>query len=235
MQDKISIITVVYNDVEHIEETIKSVISQDYQNIEYLVIDGNSTDGTLEICKKYSESISRIVSESDTGIYNAMNKGVKLSNGEWLFFLNSGDVFYDENVISNVFKNESNADIIYGKAITQDEKLCYYPQKITKTMFIMERMVCHQAIFARKNTFFDNMFDEEYRIIADRVWLYKCLCAKKVVERKDIIVSIYDTNGISSNKEKFDKESLRFLKENSRKFYYFGLLKRLFKNFIKKN
>ena len=106
MQDKISIITVVYNDVEHIEETIKSVISQDYQNIEYLVIDGNSTDGTLEICKKYSESISRIVSESDTGIYNAMNKGVKLASGEWLFFLNSGDVFYDEKVISNIFKNE---------------------------------------------------------------------------------------------------------------------------------
>jgi glycosyltransferase involved in cell wall biosynthesis len=235
MHDKISIITVVYNDVEHIEKTIKSVISQNYPNIEYLIIDGNSSDGTLEKCKKYSERISKIVSEHDTGIYNAMNKGIKLATGEWLFFLNSGDVFCDENVISNVFKNENNADIIYGKAITPDGKLCYYPQKITKTMFIMERMICHQAIFARKKTFFDNLFDEGYRIIADRVWLYKCLCAKKVVEKKNIIVSIYDTNGISSNKEKFDKESLRFLKEISRKFYYFGLLKRFFKNLIKKN
>lgn len=227
---KISIITVVYNDVEHIENTIMSVISQTYTNIEYIVVDGNSTDGTVEICRKYEDKISKLISEPDLGIYNAMNKGIKNASGEWIFFLNSGDVFYNNNVLNNIFEECSNADIIYGKAITQNGTECYFPKKITMSMFILERMVCHQAIFAKKNTFDNNHFNETYKIISDRVWLYNCYRKKNRIERKDQIISIYDTNGVSSNINKFDEESLRFLRNISISFYFIGKIKRLIKH-----
>lgn len=224
--DKVTVITVVYNDVVHIEETIKSVLSQAYKNIEYIIIDGASTDGTLEICKRYEDKIAKIISEPDLGIYNAMNKGVNLASGKWVFFLNSGDLFYDENVLSDVFQSEFDADIVYGKAMTSDGQLCYYPKKISFLMFVLERMVCHQAIFAKIDSFENNNFDENYRIIADRVWLYKCYKAHMRFHRKNIIISKYDTNGISSNKNKFDIESLRFLRSLSLLLYWFGKCKR---------
>ena len=228
--EKITIITVVYNDVNHIEDTIKSVLSQNYQNIEYIIIDGSSTDGTMEICRKYENKIAKLISEPDSGIYNAMNKGIKLASGKWLFFLNSGDVFYNENIINEIFQTNSYADIIYGKAIKDNGQICYYPNKISTFMFLLERMICHQAIFANIDTFENNYFDENYRIIADRIWLYNCYKKHKRFQKKNIIISKYDTNGISSNQSKFDIESLRFLKSISFLYYCFGKVKRFFKN-----
>jgi len=212
--DKVSIITVVYNDVKNIERTILSVVNQTYKNIEYIVIDGVSTDGTIDICNKYMNNISIFSSEKDTGIYNAMNKGIKKASGDWVFFLNSGDLFYDESVIES-FMNIDNkgVDIFYGMNCTKDLKKLYHPKKITKLMFALERMICHQGIFARREVFENNYFDESYRLIADRKWLYKCYQSKYIIKPMNILVCIYDTNGVSSNKEKFDKESLRFIKE----------------------
>lgn len=234
MNDLISVITVVYNDAQNIEKTIQSVLSQEYDNIEYIIIDGKSNDGTAEICKKYSEKLSLFISEKDSGIYNAMNKGIKFSSGKWIFFLNSGDVFYNTSVISDVFQDNSEADILYGKAITTEGILCYYPKKVSLPMFIFERMICHQAIFAKRETFENNNFNEEYRIIADRVWLYNCYKTHKRFEKKNIIISKYDTNGISSNQSKFDKESLSYLKRLSLLYYLFAKCKRCLM-FCKKN
>ena len=101
--EKVSIITVVRNAVDTIETTIKSVLNQTYGNIEYIVIDGESTDGTLEIINKYRDQISIIVSEKDNGLYDALNKGVRLSTGDWIGILNSGDVFTANDVIANIF------------------------------------------------------------------------------------------------------------------------------------
>ena len=111
----ISIITVVFNCEKYLEETIKSVINQTYDNIEYIIIDGGSSDGTLDIIKKYEDKITYWVSEKDGGIYDAMNKGIELSHGEWINFMNGGDIFFNKTVIEDVFlsNNFKNIDIVY--------------------------------------------------------------------------------------------------------------------------
>ena len=100
----ISIITVAYNAIQLIEATIKSVINQSYTSIEYIIIDGGSTDGTIDIIKKYDKYLAYWISEPDKGIYDAMNKAIKKANGDWINFMNCGDTFVDENVISEIFQ-----------------------------------------------------------------------------------------------------------------------------------
>jgi glycosyltransferase involved in cell wall biosynthesis len=101
----ISIITVVYNSVATIEETIVSVLNQSYRNVEYIIIDGGSNDGTVEVVEKYANQLAYFVSEPDSGLYDAMNKGITASSGEWLLFLNSGDSLFNKHVLTEVFAN----------------------------------------------------------------------------------------------------------------------------------
>ena len=117
---KISIITVVYNNCETIANAIESVLSQNYTNIEYIIVDGNSHDGTLEIINKYASKISKIVSEKDNGIYDAMNKGLKLSTGDVIGILNSDDLYVNYSILSEImiqFNNDTNLDILYGDLV----------------------------------------------------------------------------------------------------------------------
>lgn len=119
MSDKpalVSVITVAYNEETTIEKTILSVVTQNYSPIEYIIIDGGSTDGTVDIIRKYESHITYWISEKDEGIYDAMNKGLKYASGEWSIFMNSGDWFYDETVIEKVFsdKYSSAVGVIYG-------------------------------------------------------------------------------------------------------------------------
>ncbi len=128
MNNKISVITVVYNDVKHIESTIKSYLSQTWANKEYIVIDGGSNDGTAEIIKQYADKIAYWCSEKDEGIYDAMNKGINKASGDWMIILNSGDVFYSPTTLEDVIESvdTKKADIIYGDSIEIDK----YQQKI---------------------------------------------------------------------------------------------------------
>lgn len=123
MNNKISVITVVYNDVKHIESTIKSYLSQTWANKEYIVIDGGSNDGTAEIIKQYSDKIAYWCSEKDEGIYDAMNKGISHATGDWINFLNCGDFYVDAYSLENSLKVEDieNTDIIYGNSIAIDK------------------------------------------------------------------------------------------------------------------
>lgn len=107
----ISIITVCYNCKKSLEKTIKSVTSQTYQNKEFIIIDGYSHDGTADLVNSYTSAIDVFISEPDNGIYDAMNKGIKLSSGEWLIFMNAGDTFYDENVLTHIFEENFSKDI----------------------------------------------------------------------------------------------------------------------------
>ena len=120
MSDKnlplISVITAVFNGEAHLEETIKSVITQNYTNIEYLIIDGGSTDGTLDIIKKYQEHISYWVSEPDKGVYDGMNKGIKAAKGQWLNFMNSGDIFASPDAL----------EIFYRHCLQNPQKSFFY-------------------------------------------------------------------------------------------------------------
>lgn len=112
---KISVITVCYNAASTLERTIRSVLEQSYPNIEYIVIDGNSTDGTCEIIKRYSDRVSKFISEPDRGIYDAMNKGIALAEGDYINFMNAGDVFSSPDAIRDVVElADKNADVIYG-------------------------------------------------------------------------------------------------------------------------
>lgn len=114
----ITIITVSYNAVKTIENTILSVINQSYKRIEYIIIDGGSKDGTIDIIKKYSNSITYWISEPDNGIYDAMNKGIIRATGDWINFMNCGDTFYNSEVLTDIFNNKQypTADIIYGNS-----------------------------------------------------------------------------------------------------------------------
>lgn len=121
--EKVSVITVVYNGIDYIESTILSVLNQDYINLEYIIIDGGSTDGTLDIIKKYEDRIFYWLSEPDHGIYDAMNKGVAVATGIWIHFRNCGDYFYSDNVISAIFTQiiPNDVTIIYGNCRMWDE------------------------------------------------------------------------------------------------------------------
>lgn len=113
---KISIITVVFNGIEYIESTLLSVINQKYTNFEYIIIDGKSNDGTLDVIKKYDSKITHWISENDNGIYDAMNKGIEVASGDWVIFMNCGDNFYNDNVLNAVFSKKIDSDVklLYG-------------------------------------------------------------------------------------------------------------------------
>ena len=170
MNPKVTVITVCYNAASLIEETILSVLSQDYQNLEYLIIDGASTDGTVDIIRKYAGRL-KFVSEPDRGIYDAMNKGLKMATGEWVNFMNAGDTFADNQVISDIFKYEimSSVHIIGGhvEKIYPDHKERQYAESPQITPYTLP--YCHQATFMRVGNW---QFDTEFKIAADYKVMY---------------------------------------------------------------
>lgn len=171
---KISIITVCKNAVDSIENTLLSIYGQTYNNIEHIIIDGVSTDGTLEILEKYKDKITYFVSEPDTGIYNAMNKGIKVATGDILYFLNATDFLYDETVLETVvkeFKKHQDLKILWGKVQfienKKDTRVLLYDDINLKYDFIY-RNPCHQVVFY-KNEVFQKYggYDERFPIYAD--------------------------------------------------------------------
>ena len=170
-QPLISVVTVSYNAVSTIEETICSVINQTYSNIEYIIIDGGSTDGTVDIIKKYADKIAYWVSEPDKGIYDAMNKGIDVATGEWINFMNSGDTFCN-NVLSEIFVAEKSADILYGDAMLKYSwgDIVVAPEQLDKLTYMMP--FCHQATFVRAFLLKKHPFDLCFKIAADFHFLY---------------------------------------------------------------
>lgn len=172
---KISIITISFNARNEIEQTILSVINQNYSNIEYIIIDGNSTDGTVDIIKKYSNHIAFWKSETDKGIYDAMNKGLSIASGDWVIFMNTGDLFFEKTVLSNVFRNNDyeNKYVIYGntqyfRENSQDIEIAKEPDYIKINM-----PTAHQSFFVRTNIAKEIMFDTKYMYAADYNMIYK--------------------------------------------------------------
>lgn len=167
----ISVITVVYNSVSTIEETIMSVINQTYSNIEYIVIDGGSTDGTVDIIRKYHEHISYWVSEPDKGIYDAMNKGLQVVTGYWTSFLNSGDRFFSVNSVALVIKNgelgENCADVLYGDIVCQYDFGFLLLKPASLECFNSFFPISHPATFSRTELLQKRLFDTSFKISAD--------------------------------------------------------------------
>lgn len=196
---KISIITINLNNKEGLEKTILSVVSQVYKDFEYLVIDGESTDGSIDVIKNYSQKIDYWKSEKDAGIYNAMNKGISIAKGDYLLFLNSGDVLFDENVLKNTFeKYQSNEDLLYGKVKLED-RILDYPEKIDFAFFL-HHTVCHQSVLIKRDLFQKfGMYDENFKIISDRLFFLKIFYQSNITSKYlPFIISIYDQSGISA-------------------------------------
>lgn len=172
---KISIITVVYNDRKGLEKTINSVKKLNYKNFEFIVIDGNSNDGTLETIKNNTNIIDRYVSERDSGIYDAMNRGIKLCDDhtDYVIFMNAGDEFADSNVLNNIFENEkfeelSQYDVVYGDRNYVDLKGKVSFQKARNINTINERMAFgHQSVFVKRKVLLENLFNTTYKNAAD--------------------------------------------------------------------
>ena len=184
---RLSVITVVFNNVKDIERTMLSVLNQTYTNIEYIIIDGGSNDGTLELIDKYKDRITKIISEKDNGIYDAMNKGLTLATGEYVLFMNSGDEIYARDTVEKVFDSAPDADIYYGETEMFDEnwrslgqRRHKSPEKLSFTSFKYGMSVSHQAIYIRRSL--TSPYSSEYKLSADIDWILNVFKkAKKIV------------------------------------------------------
>ncbi|MDM3862941.1 MAG: glycosyltransferase family 2 protein, partial [Aphanizomenon gracile PMC644.10] len=162
----VSIITVVFNGEKYIEQTIQSVINQSYSNIEYIIIDGASTDETVSIIRKYDNQISYWISEPDNGIYSAMNKALSIATGDWIFFLGSDDILFDGEVINKIFHSQKylDVDIIFGDVLYMNS---YYFKSQLNYKILLRNTLHHQSCFYSKYLFNDFRYQDIYKICAD--------------------------------------------------------------------
>ena len=200
----VSIITVVYNSEHLIEKTIQSIQQQTYSNIEYVIIDGGSTDGTLEILKKYNDTIAYWISEPDKGLYFAMNKGLEAASGVYVWFINSGDQVYSKTTLENMLSISDNQDVIYGNAMIIDEhyqeiglRRLGPPEVLTKKSMQQGMVVCHQAILAKRSLV--PLYKTHYTLAADFDWVTSILSKTNSVFNTHQILCKYMDNGFSKN------------------------------------
>ncbi|GAA0077118.1 glycosyltransferase family 2 protein [Clostridium sp. CTA-5] len=219
---RFSIITVCYNCEKLIKQTIESVMNQEFKDYEMIFIDGKSKDSTLKIIENYSKKFKhfKLLSEEDDGIYDAMNKGIYLADGEILFFLNAGDIFYNNMILEKIDKKFNDCDILYGNYKVNNLIINNDKEKINKLFFIREKMLCHQTIFASKKCFENNLFDLNYKVCADRYWLINNFKNNRSFKYIDEIISVYDCTGFSTSEESIkliSKESINILKKQFNK------------------
>lgn len=203
----LSVITVVFNNVRDVGRTLDSVINQTYPFIEYIVIDGQSTDGTLEILKQYNTGIKQLLSEKDKGIYDAMNKGLALATGDYVIFMNSGDEFYASNTVEKVFAVADDADIYYGETEMINDQLQSLgrrrhrvPEKFTWKSFKYGMSISHQAIYVKRSI--AGTYNPNYQLSADIDWI---ICAAKKADKivnTHLYVAKYLVGGMSKTRHR---------------------------------
>ena len=228
----LSIITIVYNNVRDIERTMLSVLNQSYQNIEYIVVDGASTDGTLGIIQRYQDRISKVVSEKDAGIYDAMNKGLALASGDYVLFMNSGDELYAPDTVETVFAMAPNADIYYGETEMFNEawqsigkRRHSVPEKFTWKSFRFGMTISHQAIYIRRSL--TEPYDRKYQLSADIDWILTAAKKAKTSVKVSGYVAKYLVGGLSKKRHR------QSLKERFAIFTkHYGLLPNLFNHLV---
>ena len=230
----VSIITVVYNGKKHLEKTILSIIEQTGQNIEYIIIDGGSKDGTVDIIKKHQNKISKWISEPDKGIYDAMNKGLKLASGEYVWYMNAGDVIYSNDTLQQIagIHQREHADVYYGETEETDEngkrigmRRLKAPGTLTWENFSMGMVVCHQSILIKKELCSE--YNLSYRISADIDWIINAVKKSSTIVNTHLILSKFQHGGLSRN------NITRALKERfGIMTKHYGLVPTFFNHFI---
>lgn len=216
---RITIITASYCAACTIEQTLTSVVGQDYPAIEYIVVDGGSTDGTVDIIKKYEVQGIRWISEPDQGLYDALNKGVRMATGEYIEILGADDALVDANVISRIVDQiESNTDILCAQEWCVDEESGTQFPYLNKTMRNKETyrggMAPHAAMFVRRELLLRYPFDTSYRITADYKFFLQCYHDESVrIQYSDEMVAFFSISGMSSDSEACQKEDNRIYAE----------------------
>ena len=219
LNPKFSIITVTYNAENVLEDTIESVITQTYKNIEYIIIDGASTDSTLAIIEKHKERI-RVISEPDKGLYDAMNKGIKLATGDYLCFLNAGDSFHEDDtlqlMVHSIHGNEL-PDILYGETAIVDNARHFLhmrrlsaPEHLNWKSFKQGMLVCHQAFFARHTLM--EPYNLSYRFSADFDWCIRLMKKAHTLHNTHLTIIDYLDEGMTTQNQKASlKERFRIM------------------------
>ena len=230
---KISIITVVYNSEKYIRRTIESIVGQDYPAVEYIIIDGKSKDTTMQIVNEYRDRIAVVVSEPDKGLYDAMNKGLRLATGSYVLYINSGDALSSPTLLSDIFNNvPADSDVIYGDTQITDEdgnilhnRRHRPPEQLTWRDYKRGMLVCHQSFIA-KRTLCDE-YDTNYRYAADFDWCLNILLKSRVVTNYGKDISLFMDGGQTK------RTIVPGLKERYRIMCkYYGKAKATFWNFI---
>lgn len=205
---RLSIITINYNNKDGLINTINSVVNQTANDFEYIIIDGGSSDGSLDVIKENASSIHYWVSEKDTGIYNAMNKGTKAAHGDYCLFLNSGDSFIDREVIERALSYDFSVDVISGSIKTTTGRISTPPEYVTMKTFVLGSLP-HQATFIKRELLLDNPYDERFKIGGDWRFFIQVLIYKNVsYMRIPMVISLFDTSGISSTENKQSERRL---------------------------
>ena len=228
---KISVVTVCYNAVGIIEDTIQSVINQTYPELEYIIIDGGSTDGTVDIIKRYSSKLTYWVSEPDKGIYDAMNKGIKAASGAYINFMNAGDRFYDNEVLKKFASQaDENCKIIFGDWVIKLDNLFEYRKPLSIKYLDTKLMFTHQAVFVSLSYHKMNLFDTRYKLAADYNLVYNAVKRDNAkLQYLPFPIAIYDVspgnttndNGCKLLREKF---SIWGIENNYlKKSYWYGM------------
>lgn len=209
----ISIITVSFNAEKTIRKTIESVINQTYKNIEYIIIDGESKDNTVNIIKEFNENINYWCSEKDYGIYDAMNKGLKIANGDFVIFLGADDIFFSDTTLEDIIEKLDDKYVCYGDSyITQIRKI--YWGKFNKYKISIGN-ICHQAIFYPKKIYKNKEYQLKYKIYADYVYNIE-IFNKIQFKYLDETISVFNYNGISNthSDKNFNNDKARLIIKN---------------------
>lgn len=243
----VSIITITYNADKVLEKTMQSVLQQKDCSIEYILVDGNSKDQTVEIIRRFEKEIAegkydcvkssdfRYVSEPDKGLYDAMNKGMLMATGDFVWFINAGDKIFSDNTVEKIetqYKLNPASDVIYGQSLMIDEddqplgeRHKIAPANLKKKHLLNGLVVCHQSILVRKSI--APLYDLQYRISADYDWTAKVLAVSKHNLFIDDYISRFMISGLSAqHRKKSWNERFRIMKKN------FGLCRTLWAHFI---
>lgn len=228
----LSVITIVYNNARDIERTMLSVINQIYPNIEYIVIDGKSTDDTLQIIEKYQSRIAKLISEKDEGIYDAMNKGLANATGDYVIFMNSGDEFFEPTTVHEVFATSPDADIYYGETeMINDEgqslgqRRHKAPEQFSWRDFKYGMSISHQAIYIRRSL--TEPYDRQYQLSADIDWIIRAAKKAKKIVNVNRYVAKYLVGGMSKTRHRQSlQERFNIMRQ------YYGLIPTVLNHFV---
>lgn len=219
---KFSIITVTYNAGKVLEDTIQSVVFQTYRNVEYIIVDGGSNDNTLDVVHKYQERISKVISEPDKGLYDAMNKGIRMATGDYLCFLNAGDELHENETLQKIvytLKGKELPDVIYGETAIVDEEGHFLhmrrlstPEHLHWKSFKEGMLVCHQAFLTRRELALANPYDLRYRFSADFDWCIRIMKQSKYLHNTHLTLIDYLNEGMTTQNHKASlKERFRIM------------------------